>query len=792
MERHLEAHRPSRKPLQNVQQNSTSSTIPGEAINTAGTGNSIGSQNTWSCAACRRRKVKCNVVYPGDRMNPCSTCVRANIECVTYSSTSSRKPRKRPADDILERLTRLEDVISSLKFPERGEIKGGDLPSFLKENDESELFRRWRKVSNVCSSRSTPLGGDKHHGQVLSSDEPRGMSCVKHDTKTIVTVINCTKVEDLKSSLVELSDTEDDPVYPSALQDTSLGQSFVFGHPSSNVEMATLHPPRQLIPSMWSLFKTNVDPLVKVLHIPTMEPKISEAQDRLDSLSRGTEVLMFAIYYSVVTSLTSRDCVGELGETKAVLLARYRFAIEHALTRAHFLDTADMTVLQAFVIFLTVLRRNDDAKMVWALTGLLVRIARMMGVHRDGVHFRLAPFDVEMRRRLWWQVEDHGCDATIVETQFDTQMPLNVNDADLDLDMPELPESRKGFTDMTFCLVSFELANVFRRIIHVPSRSAQPNISFSALADEQKEKWIAQCSQRMQETYIANASLSLPPVWVAATLTRLILSKMSLMAYRSFQRVDGSESCSQQIKDKLFLAAVEVLEYANQLNNDPRAQKWSWLFGTYVQWYSVTLLLSELRKSTQGELVERAWKAIDVLVETQVGDAQTDPRRAFLWRPVRGLMVKARMAREQTLMAEPCLSVPGPAKPFAGYPAIDKLLDWANLSRALSGQVQSPNAKNTTMYDTFAHSSQQDASELLGMGCDWLMTDNIDSLAPGAWVDNRDSQQLAHLDTTQVVPIGVNHQHDLLNMWETRNEDIWTDILRGYEAHNGGPSSTVE
>jgi hypothetical protein len=119
---------------------------------------------------------------------------------------------------------------------------------------------------------------------------------VKHGTKTIA--INHTKVEDLKSSLVELSDTEDDPAFPSALQDPTLGQSFVFGHPSSNAEMATLHPPYQLIPSMWSLFKTNVDPLVKVLHIPTMEPKISEAQDHLGSLSRGTEVLMFAIYYS--------------------------------------------------------------------------------------------------------------------------------------------------------------------------------------------------------------------------------------------------------------------------------------------------------------------------------------------------------------------------------------------------------------------------------------------------------------------------------------------------------------
>ncbi|KAJ5607469.1 hypothetical protein N7537_004088 [Penicillium hordei] len=378
-------------------------------------------------------------------------------------------------------------------------------------------------------------------------------------------------------------------------------------------------------------------------------------------------------------------------------------------------------------------------------------------------------------------------------------MPLNVNDTDLDLDMSELPESRKGFTDMTFCLVSFELANVFRRIVHVPSRSAQPNFSFSALADEQKEEWIAQCRQRMQDTYIANANISLPPVWVAATLTRLILSKMSFMAYRSFQGVDGSERWSQQIKDKLFLASVEVVEYANQLNNDPRAQKWSWLFGTYVEWYSITSLLSELCKSTQGELVERAWKAIDVLVDTQVGDAQTDPRRAFLRRPVRGLMVKAMMAREQALMAEPCLSVPRSSKPFAAYPAIDKLLDWANLSRALSRQVQSPNAKNTTMHDTFAHSSQQDVSGLLGMGFDCLMTDDIDprvpvygQLQPGAWVDEQDSRRLAHQDTTQVVPIGANHQQDILSMCETGNEDIWTEILPGYETHNGGFSSAIE
>lgn len=61
-------------------------------------------------------------------------------------------------------------------------------------------------------------------------------------------------------------------------------------------------------------------------------------------------------------------------------------------------------VLQAFVIFLAVLRRNDNARVVWTLTGLAVRIAQVIGVHRDGIYFGLVPFEVEMRRRLWWQV----------------------------------------------------------------------------------------------------------------------------------------------------------------------------------------------------------------------------------------------------------------------------------------------------------------------------------------------------------------------------------------------------
>lgn len=194
--------------------------------------------------------------------------------------------------------------------------------------------------------------------------------------------------------------------------------------------MQSLHPSEQQARQFWEVYKVNVDLLVKVLHIPTFEPVFFKAVARVDKVPKGLEALLFAIFYGAVTSTTPEDCMEQWGEDRTVLLNRYRFGLEQALARANFLYCDEIVILQAFVTFLVLLRRNEDARKIWTLTGLVVRIAQTLGVHRDGTHFGLDPFTVEMRRRLWWQVcmldsrssEDHGCDPTIVEAQFDTKM----------------------------------------------------------------------------------------------------------------------------------------------------------------------------------------------------------------------------------------------------------------------------------------------------------------------------------------------------------------------------------
>ena len=77
------------------------------------------------------------------------------------------------------------------------------------------------------------------------------------------------------------------------------------------------------------------------------------------------------------------------GVEKETLLKQYRFGVEQALARASFLNSDEIVTVQAFVLFLVCVRRHDDTRFVWSLTGLAIRIAQSLGLHRDGAKFGL-------------------------------------------------------------------------------------------------------------------------------------------------------------------------------------------------------------------------------------------------------------------------------------------------------------------------------------------------------------------------------------------------------------------
>lgn len=105
----------------------------------------------------------------------------------------------------------------------------------------------------------------------------------------------------------EFDSDSDTPAGPSDALTEPDHQSFIMGYSSSEVNLKSLHPLPSQIPFYWQTFLENVQPLVKIMHTPTMNKVIKEVQNNLDSLSKSTEALMFSIYFATITSMNANE-----------------------------------------------------------------------------------------------------------------------------------------------------------------------------------------------------------------------------------------------------------------------------------------------------------------------------------------------------------------------------------------------------------------------------------------------------------------------------------------------------
>lgn len=165
----------------------------------------------------------------------------------------------------------------------------------------------------------------------------------------------------MREILNQPSDDEDDDSdptpYPRLPGLTQSGQSnFVICPPElfSNKGSVLKHPSRSHVHSLYLAFVKNVESNVKMLHEPSLRRYLLEETGELDCSPgpNGWNALKFAIYYIATTSLTSDECLQRLGEEKAVLLPRFRSSTELALARADFVNTEEMSTLQALVLYL--------------------------------------------------------------------------------------------------------------------------------------------------------------------------------------------------------------------------------------------------------------------------------------------------------------------------------------------------------------------------------------------------------------------------------------------------------
>ncbi|KAI9742890.1 MAG: hypothetical protein M1818_003619 [Claussenomyces sp. TS43310] len=636
-------------------------------------------QNPRSCHTCRRRKVKC------DKVSPCSNCVRSHAECVFPGpGRAPRKPRVGKGNteretELLKRLRRLEGVVEELSGQIESEAAGKASSSSPDKEEENGENGSPNISSKPYGEQVRVTGVDEgiHKRQCLTRVEGFGQEPAKLDTldgqlRNLVIDEGKSRyvgsdfwarlnleVDDIREMVGEIvEDVSDDEELSPENQhpqcDDTNHQSFILGYASSDVDLLPLHPLPSQISFYWDVYVENVDPLCKFIHVPTMSSTIKRVRENLDSLRPSTEALMFGIYFAAITSLTDEEVRSSLGDDRQDLLRRYRFGLEQALARASFLNTSEIVTVQAFVLFLVCVRRHDDGRSIWSLVGLAIRLAQALGLHRDGAILGLSPFDTEMRRRLWWQIcaldtrasEDYGSDPTILEASYDCKFPLNLNDSDICPNTTETPVPREGISDMTFCLIRYEICVLSRRLGFVPYRGPCHDAAKKRNLAE-KEKMICDLHEHLEITYLRYCNDAGPLFWVAATIARLVVSKMNLMIH-GFRSPKDDNEFPQEIRDRLFVSAVEVAEYTRLLETEGSTKKWGWLFHTYVQWYAIAFVLREICVRPPSAIVDRGWHAVNGVFG---GCIRSSSNNGILWVTIRKLMIKARRKRQADLQA---------------------------------------------------------------------------------------------------------------------------------------------
>lgn len=541
-----------------------------------------------SCQTCAKRKVKCDRATPA-----CLGCRKAKLQC-SYQAPLCRARKRRLTEDVFQRLARYEKILRQhgLLGPDNDAAPPtGQPPS------QSPITFRWdqsAEVGKLLTGEDTSRYIDSSLWKQIQVD---GLEYVSDEDQYR---------DGDKDDLGGINIAED--ISPDPLTGAFM---------ESQQDLLRYHPTHPMAMTLWETHAENVEPLCKILHIPSTTRMVERASGRPEMASEVEECLLFSIYHFAVFTMTQAECVEKTGKSRAVLLRDYSFAARQALVNASFLKTTKFSVLQALVLFLMPCRYLYDPPTFWILTGVAVRIGQRMGIHRDGEVLGLPPFEVEMRRRLFYQLmpldsiagQMSGAGMSILPDSWDTKSPLNINDKQIWPGMTQAPKEQKGATEMIFCLSRCFLGKHFAK-----AEKSGDGAGLSQFRDcLEAEKAIAEAEAAVEEKFIRYCDIVNPLHFLTIGLARAGLTSMRLRTRLSAIR-DGTATDTEWRES--FYLAQKVLDTDSASYSNAGLNKYRWHMGSFFlwgMWDSMILVLTSLwrkRAVFSTAEVDTAWKKV--------------------------------------------------------------------------------------------------------------------------------------------------------------------------------------
>ncbi|KAB8278748.1 C6 transcription factor [Aspergillus minisclerotigenes] len=550
----------------------------------------MGEVSKRSCNNCRQRKVRC------DRKHHCEACSRSGKECVFPGpKRASRKLNRPPVSELMARLRQLEDA-ERVRLMRPADKDDPDHGSNIEERGSPE---------------TNPEKPDQT-GRLVVKD---GRSRYVDDDAS---VIFGDKIQELREVL-ESSSSEDDTKTEEILGPFGLPHGGLVGDCNwTKTSSNGFYPHSTQLEMLWRIYQSRVHPLIAVLHVPSVERMVRDEADGI-ALEPCSRSLILSVCFASVVSMTPDHVT-----------------VNRALKQANFINSKDIPALQAAALFLPCFRVVGETRVG-------------QGIHCDGSKFDLSPFEIEIRRRLWWHVcildmlasEDQGTDTQIKPDTFYTRLPSNIDVYDLVPEMSELPSEKLGYTDITLCIINCEIATSVSQL--GPSFGRNSKISIS-----DREAHIKALACHIQDRYLDHFDLGVPILWTGATIGRLMLSKVWLAIHIQKTPKDANESGpARQAADPIFQTAVEITDFAYFFRENETTAQFTWLARSYKQWHALAYVLSELCVRDISPKTDHAWNVVARMYRKCVKEAPET--YSMFQKPLSRLMEQAATSRAEKL-----------------------------------------------------------------------------------------------------------------------------------------------
>ncbi|KAI9668742.1 MAG: hypothetical protein M1829_005282 [Trizodia sp. TS-e1964] len=603
-----------------------------------------------SCLECRRRKLKCS------KGHPCTNCLKSNRDCIFLA----------PADSAAQsKLLEIKEKVGSLEL--------------LLEKDVARDGLR-------AQVTSPPIGDSTAHMQ----NEPPALEDEKGLEPTPLAMLDALYDDDADDSLLELgiqlgkmrlterlgglfrpkiseeleaalrhhangqpdlqqclseirlnntsSSNASSPEYSrdaAYLQPSTAfivpDSSFIFGAASCQSSLLDFLPSRKAADRLVGQYFEAVYPVARALHRPTFEKQYATfwkvISVGLEPVS-SAQAIVFAVMFSGVVSMDEDIIFQNFGVSKQKLVDNFRLGTEMALAKANFIRTTKVETMQAFVVYLIPMCRNEVSRAHSALTGTAIRIAECMGLHRDGENFGLAPIDVHLRRMIWYQLcfldlrtcEAQGPRPGIRKEDFDTKLPLNIDDDDLLRSGSAAPQPAKGWTDMTYTNLRFE-CNEMHRLLYVDrTRLERKETSLTAVLAK-----IAKFKVEMEAKYTLMVDERIPIQRYAKDMLEMRLNGMHITVLHRYHN-SVSQQMPERLRQIIITSGLAQVELSIMLESAVEYSQWAWYAAGPLQYHTALLLLMEVFYHPERREADRIWACIDYVFE--VDPAQSREQRA--------------------------------------------------------------------------------------------------------------------------------------------------------------------